>query len=510
MDAPSATPAPDPLLGHVLDGKYRLRERLGAGGMGAVYRADQLAMEREVAVKVIQPSLARQPEVVRRLLREAKGTFAVDSPHAVRVLDCAVTSDGMPYVVLEYLAGRTAAQELDVDGPMTLPRALHVMAQVAEALAAAHRVGLVHRDLKPENVMLLHVGEDPDFAKVLDFGLVKLMDDAPLRALSHARLTQAGVVFGTPAYMSPEQAIGAPIDERTDVYAAGVCLFELCTGRPPFHAAAVMDVLRQHVEAPIPRLVDVLAPGPLVAQVDALLQRCLAKRREERFASAAELARALRELTHAARSIAPTRPTLPPAPRAWQRTSIQMLEGLGPSAALSAPARRRWPLALAATVALVVVAVVIAAGRRSAPGSPPAAAASQAPAPSDAARATPTVADALDAAPASPPRPPAAPVDARRRPSVADAAPRPDAPRSEAATHLAAAEAARRAGKALTQLAEADAALALEPGNTRARYLVGDALLASGDTPRACAEFARIPRYAAARKAMESVGCPSD
>jgi aminoglycoside phosphotransferase (APT) family kinase protein len=484
--------------------------------MGAVYRADQLAMDREVAVKVIQPSLARQPDVVRRLLREAKGTFAVDSPHAVRVIDCAVTGDGMPYVVLEYLAGRTAAQELDVDGPLALPRALHVMAQVAEALAAAHRVGLVHRDLKPENVMLLHVGDDPDFAKVLDFGLVKLMDDAPLRALSHARLTQAGVVFGTPAYMSPEQAIGAPLDERTDIYAAGVCLFELCTGRPPYHAGAVMDVLRQHVEAPIPRLDDVVPASPLVAQVDALVRRCLAKRREDRYASAAELARALRELAELAAAGAPTPAVAAAAAprRGWQRTSLQVLEGLGPSAALAPHRPRRWPWLLAAGVALGVVAIVIAAGRRASPrqerASSPATPSDAAAPRADAARAPidRTTAASEDAAP------PRSPVvgDARRRSDarVIDAAPRPDAPVSEAGRHLAAAEAARRAGKALTQLAEADAALALEPGNVRARYLVGDALLVSGDTPRACAEFARIPRYAAARKAMESVGCPSD
>jgi serine/threonine protein kinase len=256
MDAPSDASAADPLLGQVLDGKYRLRERLGAGGMGAVYRADQLAMDREVAVKVIQPSLARQPDVVRRLLREAKGTFAVDSPHAVRVIDCAVTGDGMPYVVLEYLAGRTAAQELDVDGPLALPRALHVMAQVAEALAAAHRVGLVHRDLKPENVMLLHVGDDPDFAKVLDFGLVKLMDDAPLRALSHARLTQAGVVFGTPAYMSPEQAIGAPA-RRADRH--------LRSGRVPLRAL--------HRAAAVPRRGSDGRPAPACRGADPAARR---------------------------------------------------------------------------------------------------------------------------------------------------------------------------------------------------------------------------------------------
>src|SRR5688572_29548981 len=226
--------------------------------MGAVFRGTQVPIERRVAIKIIHPELAGDPAVARRFAREARGTFRVESEHAIRVLDFAASADPLPgllYMVMELLDGRTVAQELDVDGALAPRRALHVARQTALALAAAHRVDLVHRDIKPDNIMLIRHGDDPDFAKVLDFGLAKLIEDAPGdAALSAVALTKHGMVFGTPDYMSPEQATGKALDARSDVYALGATLFEMLTARPPFLGATAMAVLVQHVKAPPPSL----------------------------------------------------------------------------------------------------------------------------------------------------------------------------------------------------------------------------------------------------------------
>src|SRR5688572_18823210 len=174
----------DKLIGTDLDGRYHLEDLLGKGGMGAVLRARHLFMDQAVAIKVLRPSLARDPNAARRFLREARGTLKVESEHAVKVLDFAITEDGLLYMVLELLDGRTVGAEVYNDGPLPLRRALRIARQVCDALAAAHRVGLVHRDLKPENIMLVRRGGDPDHVKVLDFGLAKVMEHAGNRALS--------------------------------------------------------------------------------------------------------------------------------------------------------------------------------------------------------------------------------------------------------------------------------------------------------------------------------------
>jgi serine/threonine protein kinase len=270
------------LIGAVLDGKYRLDSMIGRGGMGAVFRGTVLSVERRVAIKIIHPELASDPAVARRFVREARGTFRVDSDHAIKVIDFAVCASagraGLLYMVMEFLDGRTVARELDVDGQLSPRRALHVARQVALALAAAHKVGIVHRDIKPDNIMLVRQGDDPDFAKVLDFGLAKLVEDAPPdAALSAVALTKHGMVFGTPDYMSPEQATGKPLDARSDVYALGAALFEMLTARPPFVGANAMAVLVQHVKTPPPHLGELAPALASHTDLDALVQRCLAK-----------------------------------------------------------------------------------------------------------------------------------------------------------------------------------------------------------------------------------------
>ncbi|HVV87807.1 MAG TPA: serine/threonine-protein kinase, partial [Kofleriaceae bacterium] len=282
------------LIGHDLDGRYRIEALLGKGGMGAVLRARHTFMDQPVAVKVLRPTLARDPAAARRFAREARGTFQVDSEHAVKVSDFGCSPDGLLYMVLELLEGHTVGDEVAREGRLTPRRAVHIARQVALALGASHRVGLIHRDLKPDNIMLVRRGVDPDFVKVLDFGLVKVIEGAGQRALSMAALTQGDLVFGTPDYMAPEQALGRPLDQRADLYALGATLFEMVAGRPPFEAGNAMEILVAHVRQAPPRLATLVAG--LEPALDELVARLLAKDPAARPASADEVARELAAL----------------------------------------------------------------------------------------------------------------------------------------------------------------------------------------------------------------------
>ncbi|MDQ3369067.1 MAG: serine/threonine protein kinase, partial [Myxococcota bacterium] len=278
------------LVGITLDDRYRLDALLGEGGMGSVFRATHLAMERKVAVKLLKPHLTNDDTQLQRFLREARSTLKVDSPHAVKVLDFGVTPHRDYYLVLEYLDGRTVQRELEVDGLFTPARVVAIGRQVLHALGAAHRSGLVHRDIKPDNLLLMRVGSDPDYTKVLDFGVAKLMEGAARSDQSQLALTQIGMVFGTPEFVSPEQACGHPLDGRSDLYSLAATLFVMLTGRGLFESKSPLQWLTHHVRTPPPSLASIRPELAPFGALDALLQRCLAKDREQRPASAEELA----------------------------------------------------------------------------------------------------------------------------------------------------------------------------------------------------------------------------
>ena len=277
------------LVGIVLDDRYRLDAVLGEGGMGAVFRATHLAMERRVAVKLLKPHLTGDETQLQRFAREARSTLKVDSPHAVKVLDFGVTPQRDYYLVLEYLDGRTVQRELDIDGAFTPARGVHIARQALQALGTAHQRGLVHRDVKPDNLLLMRVGADPDYTKVLDFGVAKLMEGAARSDKSALALTQMGMVFGTPEFMSPEQACGQPLDGRSDLYSLAATLFAMLTGCGMFDGKSAIEWLTHHARTPPPHLADLLPELAAYPELDAVLQRCLVKQRDRRPRDAEEM-----------------------------------------------------------------------------------------------------------------------------------------------------------------------------------------------------------------------------
>jgi serine/threonine-protein kinase len=280
----------DPRIGEVVAGRYRVLAKIGRGGMGSVYEAEHVTTHKRFAVKLLLPGLGRIPEIARRFEREAKASSLLNHPNVVGVVDFGTLDDDATlYLVMEHVPGRSLADILEAGRVPTL-RAIAVCRQVLEALAHAHAQGIVHRDLKPDNIMLLDAGrsdEERDIVKLLDFGIAKLEDP------EGEKLTQAGVAFGTPDYMAPEQALGEEVDARADLYSLGVILYELLTGKRPFESSDKLAVLRMQVAVPPPSIgVDIFA-RPFAPELVAFVARTLEKRREDRYASASAMIEAL-------------------------------------------------------------------------------------------------------------------------------------------------------------------------------------------------------------------------
>jgi tRNA A-37 threonylcarbamoyl transferase component Bud32 len=267
-------------------GNYRILSKIGTGGMGAVYLAEHPLIGKRVALKVIHRELANNRDVVSRFFQEARAVNKIGNEHIVEIHDFGVTPEGDHFFIMEYLEGKTLASILSRERVLDVMRSLHVGAQIASAIAAAHAAGIIHRDLKPDNVMLMPRLGDQDFVKVLDFGLAKVFSAAT------AVKTAAGVLLGTPQYMSPEACESkGDVDHRTDIYALGVLLFQMMTGALPFDGDSMGEVLVKQVTAlpPVPRALNPAIP-PSVEQI---LLRCLAKRVDARFATMSQLREAL-------------------------------------------------------------------------------------------------------------------------------------------------------------------------------------------------------------------------
>ncbi len=277
----------DPYLGRTIAGKYAVVGIVGAGGMGAVYRAIQRPVGRAVALKVIRSAGGDRRSVQRRFEKEAKVVAGLEHPNTVTLHDFGIHEDGTLYMVLELVRGRPLSTEIE-GGPMPYAWAAWVVAEVLDALVEAHDLGLVHRDLKPANIMLVRTRWGDQAVKVLDFGIAKAVGGD---ATAADQLTQTGMVCGTPRYMAPEQVTGKKIDARTDLYAIGVVLWTCLTGRAPFEADNTFELLLAHRQRPVPTMDPALGvPEALVAAVE----RALAKGPDDRFPDARTMAQALR------------------------------------------------------------------------------------------------------------------------------------------------------------------------------------------------------------------------
>jgi len=329
--------SPDPLIGRKLDGRYEVLERLGEGGAGVVYRGRQAHLDRLVAIKVLHEHTASSAEWRRRFQREAMALSVLAHPNVVPVTDFGV-DHGVPFLVMELLEGQTLGALLK-EGPLPLWRALDIARQTLRVLAFSHIKGVVHCDLKPSNVFVQPLPEQADHVRLLDFGMAKFIEVSS----SGAPTELTRVMIGTPAYMSPEQVKGAPTDARTDVYAAGLLLFELLAGRRPFVADSPEGYLEAHLMAPIPSLAKVRPRLARASLFQAVVEQAMAKKPAERFEDAYAMAKALEDVVarlpaavvSGGRAEAPQK-TLPRAPSAapsrsrfWPRVMLLVTLAVG-------------------------------------------------------------------------------------------------------------------------------------------------------------------------------------
>jgi len=361
-------------VGEIVDGRYRIERVLGEGGMGAVYLAEHTHMRKRVAMKLLHAEMSADPEVLARFRREAEAAAHVEHPNVASATDFGQLDDGSFFLILEYVEGRSLRSVLEA-GAMPAARVLHIARQMCLALERAHAAGIVHRDLKPENVMLVQKVDDPDFVKVLDFGIAKMEAQSPRDA--REPLTRLGTILGTPEYMAPEQALGEAVTPSADLYAVGVMMYEMSTGKHPFDTSDRMAMLSMHIVAPVPPMADRNPGVDVPPAVEKVVRQLLEKDAKLRPASARALIEALDaaagqsgiDLAGSTRSIVAPEPLFtPPASRVggeWKEQDALAKTDYGlPAVPSRAPVRdERPPWILPAALggsALVLVLVLIA------------------------------------------------------------------------------------------------------------------------------------------------------
>nr|WP_276600440.1 MULTISPECIES: serine/threonine-protein kinase [unclassified Nannocystis] len=367
----SHPPVPAPATiheGEVLADRYRVYHRLGKGGMGEVYLAEHMDIGRKVAIKTLNAHLQDKPEIADRFMQEARTSSRVRHSNIVDITDFGKTDHGAPFFVMEYLEGEDLKSVLKRERVLPWERARDIILQVCAALAAAHAHGVVHRDLKPDNIYLIRQ-DDQELVKVLDFGIAKVISEAG------DEMTQTGVLLGTPEYMSPEQAQEQPLDGRSDIYAMGVLMFRMFTGRLPFRAKAFMAVLGMHMQQPPPRPSEVDPNHAVSERQEAVILRCLEKKPEDRYQTADELAAAIRAIDAAGAfdihfevvPAAPPRRLLGPALAA---VGLAALVGLGVFLAVRPPAPQDMPEQTAPSLAAAPAAEPPTTAAQPAPPTP--------------------------------------------------------------------------------------------------------------------------------------------
>jgi tRNA A-37 threonylcarbamoyl transferase component Bud32 len=426
--APAAEPAERLAPGALVADRYRVVSFLDEGAMGAVYRVEHQHMRKAFALKVLHHALLSRPEIVARFEREARAAGSIDHPNVAAATDFGRLPDGSFFLILEFVRGRNLRDEVAA-GALEPERAARIVRGIVAGVGAAHAKGIVHRDLKPENIMLVEHDGDPDFVKVLDFGIAKIDSLAPASSGIATPLTRMGALMGTLEYMSPEQAMGNPVDARSDLYSIGVIFYELLSGQCPFEGDAVR-LIQQHVLGEVPPL-PVDATTRLDPRIPRIVSKLLAKQPEERFATAGELGVALSEVS------APPRVVVPPP----QPAPLSARERLGGSLKAVAAAPRAVRLG-AGVLVLTLAAIALIAGALHRSGNRDASAGTAEPAP-----APESLSSAIRFAPAATSAPPALALPRAPTPADSASAPAPP-PRSAPAASAAgsAAQAHRKTG----------------------------------------------------------------
>jgi serine/threonine-protein kinase len=313
--------------GREVEGRYKVLERIGEGGMGVVYVAEHLALKKKVAFKVILPQLAAHEELLLRFKREALATGQLDHPHIAAAIDFGELEDGSAFMVMPWVRGESLQANLEKNGALSYRRAASLCAQIADALSAAHAMGIVHRDLKPDNVLVEKRSDGSEAAKVLDFGVASLAGRSEGLSVDARPLTQAGTILGTPGYMSPEQATAGEVDHRTDLYALGVILWELCRGERLFEGSDITAIFAKQFNSVPPPLE--LGRSGMARELSNLVTRLLAWDKNQRPSSAAEVRDALRRIAELPdTTLSNIQVGLEALPQAWRRYLPQAIGGL--------------------------------------------------------------------------------------------------------------------------------------------------------------------------------------
>lgn len=349
-------PAADPFVGTVVDNRYRIEKLIGEGGMGLVYQVTHVAIGKRLAMKVLRGEMARDKEVVQRFIQEAQSASSIGHENIIGISDFGRLPDDSVYFVMEFLDGESLTAVIGRGGSIPVSEAIHIIRQIASALGAAHARGIVHRDLKPDNIYLVKRGDgSTNFVKVLDFGIAKVGGAA-------SKLTKAGMVFGTPHYMSPEQAAGQTVDHRTDIYALGVIMYEMFVGRVPFDADTFMGILTKHMFEPPTPISQATPGGSRLGALEDITMKALEKKPESRYQSMAELIGDLERMHTGAQSVVKIGMTrsdsLADALEPMSRTEYRL--SMSGDETAKAPSRGKGVL-IGAAIALVVVGAAAAA-----------------------------------------------------------------------------------------------------------------------------------------------------
>ena len=339
----------DPFIGKHIE-KYKVIGKIGEGGMGVVYEAEHIHIGKKVALKILREDYTKKQDVVERFRQEARSASIIGHPNIIDVTDFGYTHDGRVFFVMEFLDGEDLATILENERTITFRRAIKITLQVCDALSAAHIKGIVHRDMKPENIFLLNPGKKEERVKILDFGIAKMS----VLDQEGRKLTKTGVVFGTPEYMSPEQAAGKPVDKRIDIYALGIILYEMLTGKVPFTGDTFMSILSKHIFEKVPPIKEVAPTLEIPHSMEQVIYKCLEKEPDKRFENAEDVKQALEaigrdeEITLEIFEPKPTRADSGPT------TPSPVLEVVGEPQPV--PERKRHPLLLM-TIVLILVSL---------------------------------------------------------------------------------------------------------------------------------------------------------